>query len=137
MSRNWSTAKCNRRKSSDTWYYIVICATLCISFSSKSKATNVFPKHILKSKARDKSIQVRKKLLCHVIVKNYLCNVLCEFLIKFESTSRREIKEQTPQLTLLYFGRTVRSSHWRFSIRLAVLKNFAISTGNTCVESLF
>ena len=40
------------------------CATLCVSFSSKSKVTNVFPKHSLKSKARDQSIQARKKLFC-------------------------------------------------------------------------
>ena len=51
------------------------CATLCVSFSSKWKAINVFPKHIPKSKARDQSNQVTKKLFCHVIVKNYLSNV--------------------------------------------------------------
>ena len=84
--------------------------------------TNVFPKNILKSKARDQSIQTRKKLFCHVIVKNYLCNVLCKFFIKIESTWRREIKEQTPQLTLLYRGRTIRSSHRRCSIRELFLK---------------
>ena len=122
MSRNWSTAKCRRRKSSDMWDYIVISATLFVSFLSKSKATNVFSKHILKSKACDKSIQARKKLFCHVIIKNYLCNVLRKFLIKFESTWRREIKEQALQLTLLYCGRTVRSSHRRFCIKKAVLK---------------
>ena len=122
MSRNWSTAKCRRRKSSDTRDYIVISATLFVNFSLKSKATNVFPKYILKSKACDKSIQARKKLFCHVIIKNYLCNVLCKFLIKFESTWRREIKEQALQLTLLYCGRTVRSSHRRFCIKKAVLK---------------
>ena len=33
---------------------------------------------------------------------NYLCNVLCRFLIKIESTRKSEIKEQAPQLTLLY-----------------------------------
>ena len=104
MSRNWSTAKCRRRKSSDTRDYIVISATLFVNFSLKSKATNVFPKYILKSKACDKSIQARK------------------FLIKFESTWRREIKEQALQLTLLYRGRTVRSSHRRFCIKKAVLK---------------
>ena len=38
-------------------------ATLCASFSSKLEAINVFPKHILKSKARDQSIQESKKLL--------------------------------------------------------------------------
>ena len=67
-----------------------------------------------------------------MIVKNYLCNVLLKFLIKFESTWRREIKGQTPQITLLYCGRTVRSNHRRFSIKKAVLKYFAISTRNTC-----
>ena len=30
---------------------------LCASFLSKSKATNIFPKHILKSEACDQSIQ--------------------------------------------------------------------------------
>ena len=112
--------------------YIVTSATLCLSFSSKSKAINVFP--ILKLKARDQSIQARKKLFCHVILKNYLCNVLRTFLTKTESTRRCEIKEQAPQLTLLYHGRTVRSSHQRSSFRpardpnlgasLLVLQNF-------------
>ena len=53
----------------------ITCATLCLIFSSKSKAINVFPKHILKSKALDQLIQAIKKLLCLVIVMNYLCNV--------------------------------------------------------------
>ena len=58
----WPTAKCRGRKSFDTWYYIVTCVTLCVFFSSKSKAINAFPKRILKSKARDQSNQTRKKL---------------------------------------------------------------------------
>ena len=37
-------------------------------------------------------------------------------------TWRREIKEQTPHLTLLYCSRTVRSSHRRCSIRKLFLK---------------
>ena len=106
-----TTAKCKGRMSFDTWYYVVLYATLCVSFSSKSKATNVFPKHILKSKARYQSIQARKNLFCHVIVKNYLCNVSGEFLIKVESTWRRKINEQTSQLTLLHYVGTVSSSH--------------------------
>ena len=114
-----------------------ICATLCVSCSSKSKATNVFQKHILKSKARAQSVQAKKKLFCHVIVKNYLCNVLCKILIKTENTWWRETKEQTLQLTLLYCGRAVRSSHRKCSINKAVPKIFAISTGNTCVEVSF
>ena len=42
------------KKSFDASYYIVTCETLCVSFSSKTRAINVFPKHILKSKARNK-----------------------------------------------------------------------------------
>ena len=133
----WSNAKCRRRKSSNTWYYIVICATLCVSFSSKLKATNVFPKHILNSKARDRLIQASKKLLCHVIVNNYLCNVLCKFLMKSESTWKYEIKEQAPQPTLLYCGSTVQSSQRKCYIKKTVLKNFAVSTRSSCVGVSF
>ena len=117
IESTWPTAKCRGRKSFDTWYYIVTCATLCVSFSSKSKAINVFPKHILKLKAHYQSIQVRKKLFCHVIIKNYFWNVSWKFLIKSESTWRRVIQQQAPQLTLLYYGRTVRSSHRMCCIR--------------------
>ena len=35
----------------------------------------MFLENILKSKACDQSIQERKKLFCHMIVKNYLCNM--------------------------------------------------------------
>ena len=103
-----------------------------VSFSSKPKATNVFPKHILKSKSCDKSIKARKKLFCHLVIKNYLCKVLCKFLITIESMWRWKIKERAPELNLLYCSRTVRSSHWRCSIkkvniaeflRLSILKN--------------
>ena len=133
MSLNWSTAKCRRRKFSDTWHNIALCATLCINFSSKSKATNVFPKHILKSKARDKLIQARKKLFCHVIVKNYLCNVLRKFLIKFESTWRREInKKHSGCLHCTVIGLSEAASGgflWK--------KLFLKSSGNTYVEVTF
>ena len=122
IESTWPLAECRERKSFETWYYTVTCKMLCASFSSKSKAINVFPKHILKSKARDQSFQTTKKLFCHVIVRNYLCNVSWNFLIKIESTRRREIKEQAPQLTLLYHGRTGRSSHWRCYIRKLFLK---------------
>ena len=101
MSWNWPTAKCRRRKFCDTSYYI-ICAKLRVSFSSKLKATNVFPKHILKGKARDKLIRARKKLLYHVIVKTYLCNVLCKFLTNFEITWRNEWTNTPFDFTVLW-----------------------------------
>ena len=106
------------------WHMILhsfLCNALC-KFSSKPKAINVFPKHILKSKAHDKVTQARKKMICHVILKNYLNNVLWKFLIKIESTWRLEIKEQLPQLALLCHVRTVRSRHWWYCIRKLFLK---------------
>ena len=36
----------------------------------------MFFQNILKSKAHDKLTQARKKMICHVILKNYLNNVL-------------------------------------------------------------
>ena len=56
----------------------------------------MFLQNILKSKAHDQSIQARKKVFCHGIVKNYLFNISWKFLIKIESTLRRKMKEQAP-----------------------------------------
>ena len=125
------------RKPFDTWYYIVTCATLCVNFSSKTNAIIVFPKHILKSKTRDQSNQARKKLFCQVIVKNYLSNVSWMFLIKIESTWRREIKGQVPQLTLMYRGRPVRSSHRRCCIRKLFLKILEYPQETPVLDSIF
>ena len=110
---------------------------LCVSFSSKLKATNVFPKHILKSKTCNQSIQARKKLFCHVIVNNYLCNVLCKFFIKIESMWRCKIKEQTPRLTLLTVVGLSEAATGAVLKEKKILKNFTISTGNTCVGVSF
>ena len=140
IESTWPTAKCRGRKSFDTWYYIVTCATLCVSFSSKSKAINVFPKHILKSKARDQSIQARKKLFSHVIVKNYLCN----FSWKFSPQNRKYVEAQNQRtatpvdfIALLYRGRTVRSSHRRCCIRKLFLKILQYPQETPVLESIF
>ena len=73
----WSTEKCRQR------CHTVICATFCVWFSSRSKATRVFPKYILKLKARDQSKQAYK-LHCHVILKN-ICAAFC---LSFWSNSK-------------------------------------------------
>ena len=119
--------------------YSYLCNTLCKLFIKIESNYNDFPKYILKLKAHDKSIEARKKLYCHVTVSNYLCNALWMFLIKIArgGARRGDFKEQAPQLTLRHCGRTVRSSHLRWSIKKAVLKNFAISTGNSCVGVSF
>ena len=64
----------------------------------------------------------KQKLVLSRDSKNYLSNVSWKILIKIERTWRREIKEQAPQLTLLYHCRTVRSSHRRCCIRKQFLK---------------
>ena len=76
------------------WHMILhSCATLCVSFSSKSKAINVFPKHILKSKACDHSIQASKKLFCH---ENYLCNISWKFWSKSKAHGGTKSKNRYP-----------------------------------------
>ena len=58
-----------------------------------------FPKPILKQKACDQLIHARKKLLYHMVVKNYLCKILLMFLIKIESTWRQEMKDSAVDFT--------------------------------------
>ena len=78
IESTWPTAKCRRIKSFNSWYYIVTCAMLCVSFSSKSKAINVFPKHSeIKSMWPIKSSKEKIVLSCDS--KNYLSNVWWKF----------------------------------------------------------
>ena len=72
---NWKHLTNHKVKGKKVFWQVILnssCATLCVSFSLKSKAINVFPKHILKLQACDQSNQARKKLVCHMIVRNYL-----------------------------------------------------------------
>ena len=117
------------------WYYILICAMLCICFSSKQKATNVFPKHISKSDACHQSIKAGKILFCCMIVKNYLCHALLQFLINIKSMWW--CFEQTSELSLLYCGRTVRSSHQRCFIKELFFKISQYSQESTSVGLAF
>ena len=86
---------------------------------------------------RDQSIQATKKLFCHVIVKKYLCNVSRKLLIKIERTWRREIKEQSHQLTLLYRDGSVRSSHRRCCIGKLFLKTLQYPLETPVLEPNF
>ena len=54
----------------------------------------MFFKNFKQLKAHDKSIQAKKKI-CHMIVKNYLCNILGKFLVKFESMWRQNRRTNT------------------------------------------
>ena len=98
IESTWAIAKCRGEKSFDMWYYIVTFAMLCVSFSSKSKAINVFPEHILNSKACDQSIQASKKLFCYVIVNNYLCNISWKFWSKLKACGGTKSNNRHPSL---------------------------------------
>ena len=65
-----------------------------------------------------------------------MCNVSWKFLIKIENTLRREIKEQASQLILLYRGRAVRRSHWRYCVRNLFLKILQYPQETSVLESI-
>ena len=100
-------------------------ATHCVGFSLKSKATNFFPKHILKLTALDQSIQSKNKF-----------NVLCKVLIKIESTWRRESKNR-PFSWLYCTVVGLSKAAVLGDLQKTDLKNLAISTGSTCVRVFF
>ena len=93
IDSTWSTAKCRRRMSFDTRYCIVyLCNALCEFSLNRNQL--IFFQNIIWNRR-------------HVINqfkqgRNCLFNVFCKFLIKIESTWRREIKEQTGDLTALW-----------------------------------
>ena len=131
----WSTARCRWRKPFDTWYYIVTCGRIYISFSSKSKATNnVFPKHSEIKSTWSINSSKEETVNCCMIVKIYLCSTLCKFFMWMVACGGAKSKEQTPQLTLLHWGRTVRSSCQSCFIKNHFLQILQYSQGKkTCV----
>ena len=132
LSWNWKHLINRKVQAKKVFWHIILhdclCNALC-KFFIKIKATNVFPKYILKSKARGQSIQVRKKLLCNVIIKNHLCNILCKFLIKMEVWNQRT---DTPaNFTVIWSG--CQKQPPEVFYKKAVRKNFAIFAENNCV----
>ena len=127
MEDTWKPAVCRAAKSFDPWYYIVTCATLCVSFSSKPEAIHVFPKHILKSKARDQSIQVllsdSKELFVQIFV-----NVFDQNWKHVEA--RNQSTGNPAYFTVPWWN--CQNQPPEVLHKKPVLKNFAISTGNTC-----
>ena len=126
IESTWPTAKCRGRKSFDTWYYIVTCATLYVSFSSKSKAINVFPKHIVKSKARYQSNQARKKLFEQPFVKVF-----------DQNRKHLQVRNQGIGTPAVVACKTVRSSHRRCCIRKLFLKILQYPRETALLESIF
>ena len=81
---NWKHLINHRMQGKKVFWHAILhsylCNTLCKFFLSKSKVINVFQKDILKLKARDQSVQARKKHFCQVIVNNYLCPIFVTML---------------------------------------------------------
>ena len=101
-----------------------LCDTF-LRFLSKSKAINVFAKHILKSKARDQSNQARKKLFCLEVVKI----IWTTFHESFDQNWKHvEMQNQrkAPQLTLLWYDYQEQAPEVLY--KKAILKDFARST---------
>ena len=115
---------------------MVICNAFCKFFYQNWKQLMFFQKIFWNQKHVTNQFK-QEKLFCHVIVKNYLCNTSWKFLIKIQSTWRHEIKEQSPQLILLYHSRTVRSSHWSYCIRKLFLKTLQYPQETPVLEPNF
>ena len=109
-----------------------ICWSTCFySHSPKLRLRKVssydsaFKKSVKPWHSETESTWPRKRLFCHVIVKNYLCNALCQKVFD-QNRKNAEVRNQRTklQLTFLYCGRTVRSSHRRFSIGVSLKKSW-------------
>ena len=122
----WSIAKWRRRKSFDTWYYIVTCATLCVSFFYQNRKQLFF-----------QNIFWNRMHVNNQFKQERNCFITWQFLIKIESTWRRKIKEQALQLILLYRGNTVRSSQRRCCIRKLFLNILQYPQETPVLESIF
>ena len=106
------------------WHVILdnyLCNALC-KFFAKIESNWCFSKTYSEIESTWSIKSSKEEIVWPRDGKNYSNNVSWKFLIKIESTWRREVKEQTPRLTLLYHGRTVRSSHRRCCIRKLFLK---------------
>ena len=137
IESTWSTAKCRGRKSFDTWCYMVACATLCVSFFYQDRKQLCFSKTYpeiestwLINSTKEKIVLSRdsRELFLQRFVKGFDQN--------WNHVEARN-KEQTPQLTLLYCGRTLRCSHQRCCIRNLLLKFLQYPQETLLLESIF
>ena len=131
---NWKHLPNGQVQRKKVFWALKLHSYLCNNFSSQSKAINVFPKDILKSKACDQSIQARKKLFCHMIVKNYLCSM--KVFDQNRKYTEVQNQRQGTQLTLLYCGRTIKCSHQSCCIRELFLKILQYPQETPVLESI-
>ena len=136
IESTWSTAKCGGRKSFDMWCYSYLCNALC-KFLNEIGNNKCFSKTYSEIESTWPINSRKKEIVLSRDSKELLCSVSWKFLIKIESTWRCKINEQAPQLTLLYRGRTVRSSQRRCCIRKLFLKILQYLQETPVSESIF
>ena len=136
MSWNWPTAKCGRRKSSYTLYNNAICATLYVNFSSKSKATNVFPKDVLKSKARDKLFQAGNNFLSRDSKKLFVQRFPQDFnQVRKHVKARNQKRNTLVDFTVLWYD--CHKQPPEVFYKKFLLEKFTKYTGNISIRASF
>ena len=121
----WPTAKCRERKCTDTWYYIVTCATLYVSFSAKSKAINAFSKICSEFKSTRPVNSSKEEILSRDSKELFL-----QRFLKVFDQNRKHVEARNHRTDPSWLYRQKQPPEVLY--KKAILKSFAISTGNTC-----
>ena len=132
-----STAKCRGRKSFDTWYHVVTCATLCPSFFTKIGSNSCFSKTYSEIESTWPINWSKQEIVLYRDSKE----LFVQRFVKVFDQNRKHVEvwnQRTgTQLTLLYRSRTVRSSHRRYCIRKLFLKILQYLQEAPVLESIF
>ena len=122
---NWKHLTNRKVQRKKIFWHVILhskCATLCVSFSSKSKVIKCFSKTYSEIKSTWSINSSKEELVLSRDSKELFVQRFMKVLIKIENMWRREIKEQAPEVTLQYCGKTIRSSHWGCCTRKLFLK---------------
>ena len=136
IESTWPTAKCRGRKSFDTWYYLVTCAMLCLIFSSKLKAINVFPKHSEIEGLWPINSKKEELVLSHDSKELFVQRFMKVFDQNWKHVEAGNQRTDTPG-DFTVRGRTVRSSHWTCFIGKIFLKILQYPQETPVLESIF
>ena len=114
---NWKILINRKVQENKVFWHIILHSSLRSAFFIKIES-NCFSKTYSEIESTWSINSSKEEIVLSRDIKYYLCNVSCEFL-----KARRGAKlEQTPQLSLLYYGRAVRYNHRRCSIRKLFIK---------------
>ena len=123
----WPTGKCRGRESFGTWYYIVLSAILFIFFIKIE--SNCFSKTYSEIE-RTLSINSSKEEM--VLLRDSKKLYVLRFVWVFDQ-NRKHVEAWNQRTdTLTDFDSTVRSSHWKCSIRQLFLKSVGVCFLKSC-----